>query len=66
MPVDAHVEMIIDWPSKQNNLDPICLRAAGHVVRSHGKKVAVRMTFCRMVVQKTNATAIVAASASAM
>jgi PilZ domain len=34
---DTHLEMVIDWPS--NN--PISLRAAGHVVRSHDGKVAV-------------------------
>jgi hypothetical protein len=44
--------MVIDWPSKQDSLYPICLRAAGHVVRRHGRMMAVRMTFCQMVVEK--------------
>ena len=52
MPVNSHIELIIEWPSKQDDLHPICLRAAGHVVRSHGRKVAVRMTFCRMVIER--------------
>jgi c-di-GMP-binding flagellar brake protein YcgR len=51
LPVNAHIEMIIDWPSKQDE-QPICLRAAGHVMRRQGRKIAVRMTFCRMVIEK--------------
>jgi PilZ domain len=52
LPVNAHIEMIIDWPSKQDNRYPICLRAAGHVVRRHGRMMAVRMTFCQMYIEK--------------
>ena len=51
VPAHAQVEMIVDWPSKRDDLYPITLRAAGHVVRSEGRKIAVRMTFCRMVIE---------------
>jgi hypothetical protein len=54
LPVNAQIEMVIDWPPKHDNLYPICLRAAGHVVRSQGRKTAVRMTFCRMVIEKAS------------
>jgi hypothetical protein len=52
LPPDAHLEMVIDWPSKQASIHPIFLRAAGHVVRSHDGKVAVWMTSSRLVVEK--------------
>ena len=52
LPENAHVEMIIGWPAKQGDLYPISLRAAGDVVRIRGRKIAVRMTFCRMVIEK--------------
>ncbi len=52
LPPDAHLEMVIDWPSKQGGVHPIFLRAAGHVVRSHDTEVAVRMTSSRLVIGK--------------
>jgi hypothetical protein len=52
LPENAQVEMIIDWPAKQDDRHPIFLLATGDVVRIRGKKVAVRMTFCRMVIEK--------------
>ena len=56
--------MVIDWPSKKSTLHPICLRALGDVVRSHDKKIAVRMTFCRMGIEKATSPAVNAASGS--
>jgi hypothetical protein len=56
LPVNARIEMLIDWPLKQNTLHPMCLRALGDVVRSHDKKTAARMTFHRMgIVKATSA-----------
>jgi PilZ domain len=52
LPPDAHIEMVIDWPSKQGGIHPIFLRAAGHVVRSCDGEVAVRMTSSRLVIEK--------------
>jgi hypothetical protein len=52
LPADAHLEMIIDWPSKQGSVHPIFLRAAGHVVRSRDGEVAVWMTSSRLVIEK--------------
>ncbi len=34
LPPDAHLEIVIDWPSKQAGIHPIFLRAAGHVVEA--------------------------------
>jgi c-di-GMP-binding flagellar brake protein YcgR len=54
LPPEAHVEMVIDWPSKQDSFRHISLRAAGHVVRRHDGEVAVRMTSSRLVIGKAN------------
>jgi hypothetical protein len=59
LPVNAQVEMIIDWPAKQDDRYPIFLLASGDVVRIRGKKIAVRMTFCRMVIEKVHPKPIV-------
>jgi hypothetical protein len=48
----ARLEMVIDWPSKRGGIHPICLRAAGRVVRSDDGKIAVWTTSCRMVIEK--------------
>jgi hypothetical protein len=56
--------MVIDWPSTHGH--PICLRALGDVVRSHDKKIAARMTFHRMGIEKAASTAVNAASSSGM
>ena len=64
LPMDAGIEMIIDWPAKQDNLHPIYLRVAGHVVRSAGRKTAVRISYCRMVVEKGNSAPMAAAASS--
>ena len=66
VPVNGHIEVVIDWPSKQSTLHPICLRAAGHVVRSEDGKVAVWMTSCRMVIEKPTSPAVNAAPSSGM
>jgi hypothetical protein len=65
LPVNAQVEMIIDWPAKQDDRFPIFLLAAGDVVRTRGKKIAVRMTFCRMVIEKARPKLMVAAAGAA-
>lgn len=65
LPVNTRIEMVIDWPSK-STLHPICLRASGDVVRSHGKKSAVRMTSCRMGIEKATSPAVNAAPSSGM
>ena len=43
------IEIVVDWPVKQDNLYPIVLHAAGQVVRSHDEYVAVRIAAYRMV-----------------
>jgi hypothetical protein len=66
LPPDAHLEMVIDWPSKRGGIHPICLRAAGHVVRSDNGKVAVWMTSCRMVIETATSPPVMAASSSGL
>ena len=64
LPPGAHLEMVIDWPSKQGGIHPIFLRAAGHVVRSHDGDVAVRMTSSRLVIGRATPPPVTAASSS--
>jgi len=66
LPLDAHLEMVIDSPSKQGNIHPIFLRAAGHVVRSHDGEVAVRMTSSRLVIVKATSPSATPASSSGL
>jgi hypothetical protein len=66
LPVNTPIEMVIDWPSKQDTPYPICLRASGHVVRSHHSRIAARMTSCRMGIEKASAPAVTAASTPSM
>ena len=55
LPLDSHIEMVIDWPSKQGGVHPIFLRAAGRVVRSHDGEIAVSLTSSRLVIEKAAA-----------
>jgi hypothetical protein len=63
LPVNTRIEMVIDWPSKQSTLHPICLRASGDVVRNSERRVAVQMTASRMGIEKAT-SAVSAASGS--
>lgn len=66
LPVNVRVEMVIDWPSKKDGDHPIYVRAVGHVVRSHGRKTAVQMSLCRMVVDAAASPPKGAAASSGM
>jgi hypothetical protein len=44
LPVGSHIEMLIDWPAKFDDVYPIDLQSTGFVVRSDGNRAAVRMT----------------------
>jgi len=44
LPVGAHIEMLIDWPAKYDEVYPIDLQSTGFIVRSDGNKTSVRMT----------------------
>ncbi|HLK63171.1 MAG TPA: PilZ domain-containing protein [Bryobacteraceae bacterium] len=44
LPVGAHIEMTIDWPSKYGDLYPIELLVTGFIVRSLSGKIGVRVT----------------------
>jgi hypothetical protein len=51
VPLNSHIEMVMEWPTKHDNLRPIYLRAVGRVVWGDGGKIAVRMSFCRMHIE---------------
>ena len=44
LPVGAHIELVIDWPAKYDEVVPVDLQSTGFIVRSDGNKAAVRMT----------------------
>ena len=44
LPVGAHIEMGVEWPSKYGDLYPIELQVTGFIVRSVGGKIGVRVT----------------------
>jgi hypothetical protein len=44
LPVGAHLEMVIEWPARYEDLYPIDLQATGFVVRSENGRTAVRVT----------------------
>lgn len=44
LPVGAHIEVLIDWPAKYRDTEPMTLQATGFIVRCDGSRVAVRMT----------------------
>ena len=44
LPVGSHVEMIVDWPAKYGEEQPIDLQLTGFIVRSDGSRTAVRVT----------------------
>jgi hypothetical protein len=44
LPIGAHVEMIVDWPAKYAEEQPIDLQLTGFVVRSDNHRTAVRVT----------------------
>jgi hypothetical protein len=45
LPVGAHIEIMIDWPAKYRDIDPITLQVTGFIVRCDGNRTAVRMTW---------------------
>jgi len=43
LPVGAHIEMTVEWPSKYGDLYPIELLVTGFIVRSIGGRIGVRV-----------------------
>src|SRR6185369_2974600 len=43
LPVGAHIELTVEWPSKYGDLYPIELLVTGFVVRSIGGRIGVRV-----------------------
>ncbi len=44
LPVGAHIEILIEWPCKYRDIDPMSLLITGFIVRSDGTRVGVHMT----------------------
>lgn len=44
LPVGSHIEMIVDWPAKYADDQPIDLQLTGFIVRSDNHRTAVRVT----------------------
>jgi hypothetical protein len=44
LPVGAHIEIVVDWPSKYADLYPIELHVTGFIVRSLGGRIGVRVS----------------------
>jgi len=55
LPEGAHVEMVIDWPARQDRADSTELLATGFVVRSTASRVAVRINSHRFRIALTRA-----------
>jgi hypothetical protein len=52
--------MVIDWPVKRNDVQPMSLEATGVVVRSARGRVAVRLTSCELRVKAESADSVAA------
>lgn len=44
LPVGAHIELMVDWPSKYGDIHPIELQVTGFIVRSVSGRIGVRVT----------------------
>ncbi len=44
LPVNSHIEIVIDWPVKYGDLYPVDLVVTGIIVRSSAHHASVRMT----------------------
>jgi hypothetical protein len=55
LPVGSHIELLVDWPTKYRDLNPIELHVTGFVIRSANGRTAVRMTSHRLRVCKAPA-----------
>lgn len=58
--VGTYLEMVIDWPVKRNDVQPMSLEATGVVVRSARGRVAVRLTSCELRVKAESADSVAA------
>ena len=60
LPVGAHIEIMVDWPAKYRDIDPIALQVTGFIVRSDGNRTAMFMTsrrFKLVQLERARATA---------
>ena len=57
-PLGTHVELIIDWLAKQDEVYPVDLQATGFIVRSTGSTAAVRIASRRFRVETTPAESL--------
>ena len=44
LPVGAHIELLVDWPARHGENEPVELQITGFVTRNEGGRVGVRST----------------------
>ena len=58
LPVGAHIELLIEWPSRHDDLYPVELQMTGFILRSQRGKIGVRVTSHKFRVDATPAVAM--------
>ena len=58
LPVGSHVELLVAWPSRHQDIDPIELQITGFIVRAEGGKTGIRMTSHKFRVDQESALAM--------
>ena len=58
LPIGSHLEMVIEWPARYDDVYPIDLQATGFVVRSENGRTAVRVTSRKFRVMSAPAQSI--------
>jgi PilZ domain len=58
LPVGAHIEVMIDWPAKQPEVESMALLLTGFILRSDGNRTAVRVTSRRFKVTPLEAARV--------
>jgi hypothetical protein len=60
LPVGAHIEIVISWPSRYGDNNPVDLQLTGFIVRCDHGKFGIRVNSHRFVVDSTPAVQIAA------
>jgi hypothetical protein len=58
LPIGAHVELLIEWPSRYGDVYPIELQVTGFIVRNDRGRTGVRVTSRKFRVDANTAVAI--------
>ena len=60
LPVGAHIELVVDWPARHGDAEPIELQITGFVTRNDGGRVGVRSTSRKFRVETAGAERLLA------